>query len=185
VDQSIPLPKVLGIDPSTHTGWSLQDAGNEFWHDTGEIKYPGKDAGFKRSMWLASQVEAMLVSSTPALVVFEGYAFGAQHNNYLQVEIGTLFRERVYTRGVPYIIVTPGSLKKFATGSGAAKKEQVMMQVYKRWEFEAKTNNESDAFVLAKLGVHYLTPANDATLTKPQLEVIHTLRKTWQPTKVW
>ena len=170
---------VLGVDPSTHTGWSLQAQskdGLKCDEKTGEINFPGKQAGFVRSMYLAGEVSALVSNYHPDLVVFEGYAFGAQHNNYLQVEIGTLMRERIYTSGTPYITVTPGSLKKFATGSGAAKKEQVMLQVFKRWGFEAKTNNEADAYVLARIGLAYLDPLA-VGLTKSQAEVIAVLRK--------
>ena len=38
------------------------------------------------------------------------------------------------------------------TGSGTSKKEKVLLEVYKKWGFDAPTNNIADAFVLAKIG---------------------------------
>ena len=56
-----------------------------------------------------------------------------------------------------------------------AKKDEVRLEVYKRWGFEAPTNDEVDAYVLARIGLAYL--GYDDKLIKPQLEVIKDLKK--------
>jgi crossover junction endodeoxyribonuclease RuvC len=44
-------------------------------------------------------------------------------------------------------------LKKFVCGKGTANKEQVMLQVFKRWGYEAATNNMADGYGLACMGL--------------------------------
>jgi len=64
-----------------------------------------------------------------------------------------LIRIFLYRKKVKYKIIAPGTLKKFVTGSGAAKKEQMLLHVYKRWGVEFKTNDLADAFSLAQLAL--------------------------------
>ncbi len=77
--------------------------------------------------------------------------------------------------GVAFLVVPPARLKKFACGKGNAKKDEIRLAVYKRWGFEAPTNDEVDAYVLARIGLAYL--GYDDKLIKPQLEVIKDLKK--------
>jgi hypothetical protein len=60
-------------------------------------------------------------------------------------------------------------------GRGNTKKDEVRLAVFKRWSFEAKTNDEIDAYVLARIGLAYL--GYDDDLTKPQREVVEALGK--------
>lgn len=67
--------------------------------------------------------------------------------------------------------VSATSLKKFATGAGNAKKEVVMLHVFKRWAFDCgDDNNASDAYVLARMvRAAYL---GDDTLNAQQVEAL-------------
>jgi len=58
-------------------------------------------------------------------------------------------------------------------GKGNATKEKVAVGVYKRWGQEFTTNDEADAFVLAKIGQAYLCGTDG--LTAFQKEVIENL----------
>ena len=49
-----------------------------------------------------------------------------------------------------YDIIPPNTLKKFITGKGNAKKELMLLKVYKRWGVEFNDNNMADAYSLAK-----------------------------------
>lgn len=52
--------------------------------------------------------------------------------------------------------IPPMTLKKYATGKGTAKKQEMLMQIYKRWGVEFNDDNAADSYALAKLaaGIH-------------------------------
>lgn len=47
--------------------------------------------------------------------------------------------------------VPPMTLKKYATGKGTAKKQEMLLQIYKRWGVEFTDDNAADAYALARL----------------------------------
>lgn len=50
----------------------------------------------------------------------------------------------------PYLI-PPMTLKKYATGKGTSKKQEMLLQMYKRWGVEFNDDNAADAYALARL----------------------------------
>lgn len=57
-------------------------------------------------------------------------------------------RAELIRLGVPYVLVTPASLKKWATGKGNADKVQMGVAALKRFGREFPNDNECDAFLL-------------------------------------
>lgn len=53
--------------------------------------------------------------------------------------------------------IAPMSVKKFATGKGTAKKQEMLMQIYKRWGIEFNDDNAADAYSLARIATGYHT----------------------------
>ena len=47
--------------------------------------------------------------------------------------------------------VPPMTLKKFAAGKGNAKKQEMLLQMYKRWGIEFSDDNAADSYALARL----------------------------------
>jgi crossover junction endodeoxyribonuclease RuvC len=43
------------------------------------------------------------------------------------------------------------TLKKYAAGKGNAKKQEMLLQIYKRWGMEFSDDNAADAYALARL----------------------------------
>jgi crossover junction endodeoxyribonuclease RuvC len=43
------------------------------------------------------------------------------------------------------------TLKKYAAGKGNAKKQEMLLQIYKRWGLEFNDDNAADAYALARL----------------------------------
>ena len=56
-------------------------------------------------------------------------------------------------RGVNYKIIAPGTLKKFVTGKGNAKKDLMLLKVYKKWGVEFDNDNLADAYGLARMAL--------------------------------
>lgn len=94
-------------------------------------------------------------------------------------------RYRLRERGVPYVEVSPSTLKKFATGSGSADKTAMALAALKRLGREYKTSDECDADWLRIAGrMVYgrgeLLPTAQGrvlTLPRPQLEALRTNAK--------
>jgi Holliday junction resolvasome RuvABC endonuclease subunit len=56
--------------------------------------------------------------------------------------------------------VPPMTLKKYASGKGTAKKQEMLMQMYKRWNVEFNDDNAADSYALARVAAGI---ASDAT----------------------
>ena len=145
---------ILGLDVSTKTGVCLIKVEEETVTPILVAEVVGKGKGILRARDIRNRVQEVLTGHIPDLVIFENYAYGNLYTLVLLVEIATLLRDWIEECGYPQISVAPTSLKKFITGVGVAKKDRMMLEVYKRWGFEG-TDNEVDAFSLAIFGAAY------------------------------
>jgi Holliday junction resolvasome RuvABC endonuclease subunit len=108
--------------------------------------------------------------------IIEGLSYGSVGG--AQAERSALHwmvRVDLYQLGVPYVIVTPMSLKKFVCGTARAEKSMMIREVFRRWGVEAANDNEADAAALAHLGLVYYGQAEHQTVA--QQEVIYKLKK--------
>jgi crossover junction endodeoxyribonuclease RuvC len=62
------------------------------------------------------------------------------------VKLELFERERIFP-----LQVSPMTLKKFAAGKGNAKKQEMLLQMYKRWGVEFNDDNAADSYALARL----------------------------------
>lgn len=151
--------KVLGIDPSTKTGWCCltpSKAGGIHVAGRGEICFP-KARGIERVQLIGRQIVAVLLTYLPTIAVIENYGFANKHTLVTLVEIGTGIRLHLHEYGFAWGVAAPNAVKKFGAGIGNAKKDKMMIEVYKQWGFEG-TDNEVDAFVLAAIGLYAGVP---------------------------
>lgn len=177
------IPVIAGLDPSyTSFAVCLGDGVNE------EIKCfssqnPGKTKQekaltfnrMKRLELLAASIDALLSSNRPDVIVIENYSFASEFNREMMAELGAIIRWHLVDF-TPYVFnVAPGTLKKFTTGKGSSKKDQMAMHVFKRWGKELNNNDEVDAYAMYRLGLcaaGSVPPDN-----KPQEEAVKTLLK--------
>jgi Holliday junction resolvasome RuvABC endonuclease subunit len=95
---------------------------------------------------------------------FEGYAFGAKGNTLSRlIELGTIMRLVAYHRKIPTYIFAPQNLKKFIAGK-TFKKDEVRLEVFKRWAFEHKSNDIVDAYAIARYTQAIHSQLNDKKL---------------------
>lgn len=163
---------VMGIDPSlTSTGLAVLHG------DEAETRaVSSKRKGIERIEDLMDWLMEAAEESHPSLVAIEGYAFGARGRAVFDLaEFGGVLRYRLWRSGWPYIDVPPSMVKKFATSRGNAKKDEIMLAVYKRWGMEFHTSDEADAYVLARIAL--ALTEGDRNLTEFQREVIKSLSK--------
>jgi crossover junction endodeoxyribonuclease RuvC len=90
------------------------------------------------------------------------------------VELGTVIRSFLHRSNLDFIEVAPTALKKFVTGKGSAKKEVMILELFKRWQREFKDNDQADAFGLMKFGEALL--GQDVGLPKSHLEPVELVK---------
>ena len=175
------MKTILGLDSSTHCGWSLYlgDCGDTI---VGEFHHPKERERFCRWHKYYSDLETLIdskVSVNIDLCVIEGYAFNALFSQVPLVEIGTLLRGCLINKNIPWIEVPPTTLKKFTTGKGNAKKSSMILAVYKRWGIETSNDNIADATALMRLGMALLNPPAD--LPQYSKEVLKKIGSQYKP----
>lgn len=94
------------------------------------------------------------------LVVMEGLAFSAHDYDRQNAGLAWIVRHRLYANGIPYALVPPLNLKKYVTGTGKSRKEEVIAAV-QRWRprignaHDEGLSDICDAYVLMSMGRWY------------------------------
>ena len=165
--------KVLGIDPSTKTGWvclSGETDSDIVVEGHGEICFP-KAKGIERVQLIGRAIADTLDEHKPNIVVVENYGFANRHTLVILVEIGTVIRLSLHAYKYSWGAAAPNSVKKFGAGIGNAKKDKMMIEVYKQWGFEG-TDNEVDAYALAALGLYAGVPGLKPAVTGARRDAV-------------
>lgn len=108
-----------------------------------------------------------------ALVVIEGPAFGM--NNKATHELAGLWWSlvvRLAEQGNQIAVLSPGQLKKFATGSGRASKPDMAVAMFERARIKAADDNQVDAFWLRQAGLVHQGHPDALSLPKTQTAVL-------------
>src|SRR5699024_327242 len=162
----------IGIDPSTKTGIVILDNdGNVLLEE--EITGTG-DKDPKRMVTLTNKIINQIKGQNSTICI-EGFSYGSKGRGIsFQFGLGHAIRNEMFKHDIKYINVSPGQLKKFATGKGNTSKDNMILPIYKRWGYEHDSDNVRDAFVLAQIakGLSY-----GNRLVKHQREVIFELKK--------
>jgi Holliday junction resolvasome RuvABC endonuclease subunit len=88
------------------------------------------------------------------LAIIEGYSRGGPGGPHVMLrlaEVGGAVRLRLFELGIPYIEIPPSQLKKFATGSGAASKVEMLAAALDGGA-DVANDNEADAWHLYSIG---------------------------------
>ena len=120
----------LGIDQSyTSSGYCLFKDDEMF--DCGLIKTDKKLDIFQRSWNIAHELQRICMHNNVESVGIEGLAFGIRGSATRDLAglQFTIINKLQIDNGLPVKIIAPLTLKKFATGDGRAKKEQLFEQV--------------------------------------------------------
>ncbi|MFJ8266794.1 hypothetical protein [Peribacillus asahii] len=141
------MTRYVGIDPSTKCGLVILKHGEV--HVAEEIKTKVATDP-QRFMDLAVQLRKNILETD--VICIEGFSYGSKGQGVsTQYGIGWMIRAELIRNGYSYTDVPPTSLKKFASGKGNTKKEELVLPIYKRWGFESNSDNIRDAYVLARM----------------------------------
>lgn len=144
--------KVIGLDLSlTSTGVAIADEATN--HSAYTIK--PKETGHER---LARIVRAVMTEACDAeLVVIEGPAFGAKGSAYHQLAgLWWIVTQALWDESVPYAVLSPFELKKYATGTTKSDKDAMMLATARQFASFSGDNNAADALWLACAGAEHL-----------------------------
>lgn len=159
--------RFVGIDPSTKTGFVALDKSGHVLRAK-ELTGVGNEDP-KRMITLINNIMDHIQPND--FIVIEGFGFSTTQGIMLG-GIGWGIRMALARRGFKYIEVAPGQLKKFATGKGNTKKENMILPIYQKWGFEHSSDNVRDAYVLAQVGRSLI---RKKVSSKYQKEVIETI----------
>ena len=135
----------------------------------------------RRIRKIVEEIEMIISENEIQIAVIEGLAFMVRNATAL-VQLSALnymVRGVLDDYNIPFVIVAPTSLKKFATGSGGSKKDVMLIEVFKRWGVTILDDNENDAFCLAKVGEELII-GKPEKLPQYQQEVLALLKKQYE-----
>jgi Holliday junction resolvasome RuvABC endonuclease subunit len=164
----LPGAIALGIDQSL-TGFALTalNVGRPECYETWVYKSPYKgiqrlaDIRFwlrEKIIWLALEghefhdvaMEGTVLASHSALVLGELAAT-------VKLTLWDQFEDTMVEHCMTPLQIPPMTLKKYAAGKGNAKKQEMLMQIYKRWGIEFNDDNAADSYALARLASGSIT----------------------------
>ncbi len=140
-------PKVVGIDLSlTATGVAL-DGTLSTWRTSAAEPIERR---------LASIRDLVLVTVRHAeMVVIEDFVTRSPAASTLGMVHGVV-RVALVEACKPFALVPPATLKKYVTGKGNAKKDDMRMETFKRFGQDIEDNNQCDAFGLRAMALDAL-----------------------------
>jgi len=165
--------KVMGLDLSlTGTGVVvLNYDGTVAEH----ITVSSKLRDMERLAYIRSMIGTIVSKHNPSLTCIEGYSMGSRAGQLASIgELGGVIKLLLFRNDFRFQLIPPSQLKKFVTGKGVGIKDEVMMHVYKRWEWTPVDNNQADAYGLSRIAL--ALEEIDINLIVPQREVIDAIR---------
>jgi Holliday junction resolvasome RuvABC endonuclease subunit len=140
----------LGLDVSLgRTGVALATG------QTRSIKTHDERGGHRLDL-IMERLDPMLMHGPPVVAVIEGYSPGGIQGLTMARlgELGGCIRRRLYQLGIPYFEVAPKQLKKYATGSGGASKDDMIVAAETAGA-RPSNDDEADAWWLRQMAVDY------------------------------
>jgi hypothetical protein len=148
----------IGIDQS-YSGFGLTILNVDNPDEYSTIVFKAEHTHVDRLVWVREKLRKLFVLSggfKSVTVAMEGYAFGTTMAHMLG-ELGAVVKLTCYEEldgfegKYPYII-PPTTLKKYITGKGTGvQKNQILLNVYKKWGVEFNDDNAADSYALAML----------------------------------
>jgi hypothetical protein len=147
----------VGIDQS-YSGFAITVLGEDSSYQTTVAKFD--NSGGERLSEVQAHLQETLDKTKECCqvqdVAMEGYAYGSIMANKLG-ELGGVVKLTLHETdglgdGKNPMIVPPTSLKKYVTGRGTGvQKNQMLLQVYKKWNIEFPDDNAADSYGLAHI----------------------------------
>lgn len=87
-------------------------------------------------------------------VYIEGPAYSSSGSSTLQMgALHYFLRLFLYKENIEFKVIAPTTLKKYIAGTGRAKKDLILLKVYKKWGVEFDISDLADAYGLARMAL--------------------------------
>lgn len=168
----------LGIDSSLRRPGAVLLSGQGLLLRASHLKVGDTVRGGQRLdmiyRWLAEDVLQGVRLGDVHGAAIEGPSLDSTHREYdLGSAFGVCQLAAFRVTGKECRIIEPSRLKKFATGNGAATKEEVLYAVKDLWGVALTDDNEGDAYVLAQIARALV---HDTFKRRSQAEIVHEIR---------
>ena len=122
---------------------------------------PGKRTGHQRLAFVSEQVTGWIYDAEASLVVIEGPSYGSDYGKaHERAGLWWLIAHSLWHNKIPYAVISPPQVKKYATGYGTGPKsgkDKVLAAVIRRYaDVPVDGNDQADALVLAAMGADHL-----------------------------
>lgn len=138
--------RIVGLDPSL----AAFGVAGATWT---ECIRPGDLRGHERIAWLLLRVREHVCSTD--LAVIEGPSYGSasssQAGHHERAGLWWHVTHQLWREGVPYAVVSPSGLKKYALAGRPLTKERVLSEAVRRFPWFDGDNNEADALWLCAM----------------------------------
>jgi hypothetical protein len=141
----------VGIDQS-YSGFGITFLMADGTHETHVKKFDPSKYGYgvtrlaAISSWLRAEV-----GDEVEHVCMEGYSPSSKFGREKAGELGAVVKLALYEIDAFPTIVSPLGLKKFITGHSMAKKNEILLGVFRRWGVEFRDDNAADSYGLARV----------------------------------
>lgn len=148
-------PVAVGIDPGTRCGWAIRRSPTSIDSGVWNLAPRRHEGGGMRFLRMRKCLREILDAETVTVVAYEEVrrhmGVDAAH---IYGGIVAVISEECEARGIPYVGVPVGTVKKLATGKGNAKKPAMIESANARWPGSPACldDNEADARWIAEAG---------------------------------
>lgn len=180
---------VMGLDVSMcSTGLILLDDDAQIVHQQIIESSPKGNAVHQRMERIEAIVRAILLpveKFAPTTLCIEAYTYGSNTpGSNARIELGGLLRYVLVRECQRIYEVSPSTLKKWATGAGNAPgKTPVVVALMKRYGVEFSTDDEYDAYALARLAYQIQGLEEGSTTQQKEAILTVTVPKEKKPKK--
>ena len=136
---------------------SLNESGICIFDNNGVLIYTHiidnkkKLIGMERLSHIKKNIEYIIKTKNINIVGIEDYSYGSKGQAIINLgELGGVIRLYLYEHKIKFKTIAPTTIKKFITNKGNAKKELMLLKVYKKYGIEFENNNMCDAYALGK-----------------------------------
>lgn len=144
------VPRVVGVDLSL-TGTGIATTDGEL-----TVRTNAADPIEMRLQAIRNAVLHRCAVVPPVdLVVIEDFVTRSPAASTLGMVHGVV-RVALVEAAVPFVLVPPATLKKYVTGKGNAKKDDMRMETYKRFGLDLADDNQVDAYGLRAMALDAL-----------------------------
>jgi Holliday junction resolvasome RuvABC endonuclease subunit len=175
---SMALESYVGLDLSL-TGTGVCVRGDELKVETIKTVPKNFDNDLDRMLFIVKSIMGKIPSNVKLICVEDFFTPAKSFQIGAAISLamlGALVRAEMYKAGLPFVVISPNQLKKYVTGKGSGQKSLILRETYKRWNVDAKDDNQADAVVLSYIAEGLIEGVKEDT-PKFQEEVIRTVRK--------